>query len=102
MKTIFTFLAACLLFLPALFAQTIAGTVPAGMSLIYPNINLTNSVAFSEVTVRFNIDCDTAADMRISLDKASPAIDAPNSIKLHILDTTYEVCKGIDSADTFG
>jgi hypothetical protein len=78
-------------------AQIIAGSVPPGTSIQYPNIMLSNSLLGSTVSDSFDIDCDNIKDIALDLIRANGALDFPNLIMLRILSDSVEVCKDTSS-----
>ena len=94
-----TFFIVCLFSIYATIssAQVIAGSVPAGSSIQYPNIMLADSIMWTTVSDSFDIDCDNIKDIALDLIRQNTALDFPNLIMLRILNDSVEICKDTSS-----
>jgi hypothetical protein len=74
------------------FAQVTAGSTPPGNSIFNPNINLSRTVSFTDTTGYLDLDCDGTDDIGLQLSMGMPAIDLPNGVILHELNSAFTIC----------
>lgn len=65
--------------------QILAGEVPAGASIQYPDILLTRTADNSDTTTFLDIDQDGSVDVSILLYKGFPPADNPNQVLFYPL-----------------
>ncbi|HRH69870.1 MAG TPA: T9SS type A sorting domain-containing protein [Flavobacteriales bacterium] len=73
-------------------AQLHAGEVPDGSAVIDVEVDLTLIDEFTQDSVALEVDCDDQPDIVAYLLHGAPAVDAPNSAMLRMVDDDLELC----------
>lgn len=81
-----------------LSAQT-AGEIPAGATLVSPNIHLQLYTNYTDTIAYLDLDSDGETDLNISLYKGYPPHDAPNMVMFETVENKFAFC--VDSVGSF-
>jgi len=73
------------------YSQVLAGSVPSGTSIQYPNIHLADSTVNYSVSDSIDIDCNGSFDLAVVLNMGGAVLDEPNSLWLRVLNSSVEV-----------
>ena len=76
-------------------AQVIAGSTPAGTSIINPNLNLSVTGYYHDTVSFLDIDCDNINDIRVRLSACFPAVDCPNEVEFLNINNSYSLCSDV-------
>jgi len=78
----------------SIWAQVIAGTIPAGFTTVNPNANITIQNAGTEDSLSLDLDGDGNFDLKVHLYCGYTAIDVPNGLSFEILNSSVQICSG--------
>src|SRR6187455_2104637 len=94
-KTILYFLSSFIILFcwqTSLHAQVIAGEVPPGMSIHYPDLELKRWTTQVDTNGYLDINRDGSDDFRISLVKGVLELDGAHSVTFFPIDDKYSLC----------
>lgn len=80
------------------FAQINAGDIPPGASTTDPGINLSISTNMTSDSSYLDIDCDGNDDIQFMLNRANTSIDWPNTLVIHNMNGSFEICASINTS----
>jgi len=81
------------------YAQVLAGSVPLGTSIVYPNIILKDATPGGSEMDSVDLDCDGIKETVFELYYGNPSLDFCHAFNLFVRDSSIEICA--DSGSMF-